>query len=88
MTIRAALQVVRAVAARPSLWATALRQWWRSIPSGWWRRPPFLPVPRADYVHFRMVTMYGDTAPGESHHMAPADVLNYLVWCKRQGRIG
>ena len=27
-----------AVLRRPSLWLTALRQWKRTTPSGWWKR--------------------------------------------------
>ena len=49
-----------AVLRRPSLWFTALRQWKRTTPSGWWKRRPFLPVPSGDYLKFRMVTQYGD----------------------------
>ena len=26
---------------------------------GWWRRPPFLPLPAPDYLRFRMETAYG-----------------------------
>jgi hypothetical protein len=76
-------QIVRvgvAVAGHPSLWLTALRQWRRTTPHGWWRRPPYLPVPSREYVQFRLVTQYGSiNAP------VPADdVLNYLLWCKQQ----
>ncbi|HUF84575.1 MAG TPA: hypothetical protein VMQ81_08300 [Acidimicrobiia bacterium] len=72
--IRVALAVVR----RPSLWPTALRQARRTATPGWWRRPPFLPVPSDDYFRFRMLTQYGETdSPPD-----PADVLNYLAWCR------
>ncbi len=71
-----------AVAGTPSLWGTAIRQWRRTTPSGWWRRPPFLPVPPGDYVRFRLVTQYGDV----DHPVGGADVLNYLAWCKLQER--
>lgn len=74
------LSVVGAVARHPSLWPTALRQWKRTVPSGWWRRAPFLPVPPAEYVEFRLLTQYGD------NHHAPAadDVLHYLRWCRQR----
>lgn len=72
--IRVALAVVR----RPSLWPTALRQARRTATPGWWRRPPFLPVPSGDYLRFRMVTQYGETDSPPN----PADVLNYLAWCR------
>ncbi len=72
------------VVRRPRLWGTALRQWRRTTPRGWWRRRPFLPVPRGDYLHFRLVTQYGDP----NHRIAPEDVLNYLAWCRRHDRAG
>jgi hypothetical protein len=70
--------VVLAVARRPSLWPTALRQARRMAAPGWWRRRPFLPVPTAGYLHFRTVTQYGsdDVTP------APGDVVAYLEWCR------
>jgi len=75
------LKVAVAVAARPTLWATAVRQVRRMAPDGWWRARPFLPVPSRDYLHFRLVTQYGDSR----HRAEPGDVLNYLSWCKRHG---
>lgn len=72
--IRAGLAVLR----RPALWPTAVRQLRRTAVPGWWRRPPFLPLPSADYRRFRMVTQYGDP----DHPPEPADVVNYLVWCR------
>ena len=74
------IKVAVAVAARPSLWLTALRQWWRTTPRDWWRHRPFLPVPSADYWRFRLVTQYGAT----NAHIEPADVVNYLAWFKQQ----
>ena len=71
-----------AVLRRPSLWATALRQWRRTTPPGWWKRRPFLPVPAKEYLAFRMVTQYGAT----DHRATPEDVLNYLAWCRRHDR--
>jgi hypothetical protein len=69
-----------AVGAHPSLWWTALRQWRRTTPHGWWQHRPFLPVPSREYLQFRMVTQYGRM----DVPMAPEDVLNYLAWCKQQ----
>jgi hypothetical protein len=68
-----------AVLAHPSLWPTAATQARRLVPPRWWRRPPFLPVPTADYLRFRLETAYGgagDQAP------AVDDVLTYLRWCR------
>jgi hypothetical protein len=70
--------VLRAVATRPGLWPVGVRQWRRTVPAGWWRRRPFLPVPSAEYLNFRLLTQYGDIAAAPS----PADVLNYLEWCR------
>lgn len=71
-------RAIVAVAAHPSLWPIALRQGRRLVPAGWWRRAPFLPMPDRRYLQFRMVTQYGDI----SHRPEPADVLNYLRWCR------
>src|SRR5690606_31043031 len=49
-----------AVAARPRLWVTAVRQVVVLARPGWWRRPPFLPMPSRDYLRFRLLTAYGD----------------------------
>lgn len=77
-------RLVVALARRPTLWFTALRQWRRTTPTGWWRRRPFLPIPSGDYMRFRLVTQYG----AADHHAEPPDVLNYLAWCKLQDRVG
>jgi len=71
--------VALAVVARPWLWATAVRQVFRLARRGWWRRPPFLPVPDRAYVRFRLETQYGDPA----HVLEPDDVVTYLRWCRR-----
>jgi hypothetical protein len=73
------LAVVRAVATHPRLWRVALRQWRRTVPSRWWRHRPFLPVPSRAYLEFRLVTQYGSN----THPPSPADVLNYLAWCRQ-----
>ena len=74
--------VVGAVARRPDLWSTALRQARRTAPSGWWRRRPFLPVPTKEYLAFRTLTQYGeiDRSP------RPEDVVEYLTWCREWDR--
>jgi hypothetical protein len=47
----------------------------------WWRRWPFLPVPDAKYVRYRMETAYGSARPPE-----PDDVITYLEWCRESER--
>lgn len=72
------VRVVAAVAIRPTLWWTATRQVGRLARPGWWRRPPFLPIPPADYLRFRFQTAYGDPT-----RLPPVgDVLTYLHWCR------
>jgi len=73
------LRVAIAVGRRPGLWRTALRQMRRTAAPGWYRRAPFLPVPSGDYLRFRLITQYGDP----NHRPAPADVVNYLAWCRQ-----
>jgi hypothetical protein len=68
------------VARHPSLWPVALRQWARVVPTGWWRRRPFLPVPSTAYLRFRLLTQYGDTERAPDGD----DVLHYLRWCRQQ----
>ena len=70
-----------AVAARPSLWLTALRLMLRTSRPRWWTRPPFLPRPDREYLRFRLETQYGaDGAP------APGDLVTYLEWCRAEQR--
>ena len=73
---------VFAVAVRPRLWGTALRQLFRLAPQGWWKHAPFLPVPPADYLEFRLVTQYGGEHGSQRENVRTVDVLDYLAWCK------
>lgn len=76
--LRAAAAVVR----RPGLWWTALVQFRRLLPDGWWRQRPFLPVPDPAMLGFRATTQYGDPDhPPETH-----DLVAWLVWCKAENR--
>jgi hypothetical protein len=67
------------IALRPGLWPTAVRQLWLLARPGWWRRPPYLPVPDAAYLDFRLHTAYGsgERVPGGR------DVVDWLRWCSR-----
>lgn len=65
----------------PSLWATAVRSAFRLACPGWWRRQPFLPLPDADYLRFRMETQYGSDGNPE-----PEDLITYLRWVRRTRR--
>jgi hypothetical protein len=65
----------------PSLWPTALRQGWRAVPRRWWARRPYLPVPSADYLRFRLETQYGHRGGVEGE-----DVVTFLRWCRDADR--
>ena len=66
---------------RPGLWPTALAQARRTVRPGWWREPPFLPLPDPAYLRFRMETAYGPDGEPEA-----ADVVAYLQWCREFSR--
>ena len=70
---------MRAVAAHPSLWGTAVAQLFRLASPGWWRRRPFLPLPDPAYVRFRLETVYGGDAPDRFRAL---DLIAYLHWCR------
>lgn len=81
--LRAWWPAVFAVMLRPLLWPAALRQVARLAPPGWWRHRPYLPVPDAAYLRFRLLTAYGDAARAPE----PADVVTYLEWCRAWPRV-
>lgn len=81
MKIRWWLAPALAVARRPDLWRVALVQLARLARPGWWRRPPFLPLPAMPYLRFRLETAYGELRPP-----AGADVVDYLRWCREWPR--
>ena len=71
---------IAAVARRPGLWLEAVRAAWSMAPRGWWRRPPFLPLPDPAYVSWRTATAYGSSGAV----IVPEDLVSYLRWRKRQ----
>ena len=79
MRLRPLLPAVAAVARRPSLWPTAVRQATALAEPGWWRRRPFVPLPAPAYLRFRLQTAYG--GDGE-RPPAPGDLVTYLDWCR------
>ena len=61
---------------RPALAVALLRVAWRFRTRHWYRRFPFLPLPDATYVRWRMYTAYGDYDA-----IPPAsDVERYARW--------
>lgn len=77
--LRWAARTSGAILRRPSLWATAVAQLFSLARPRWWRRAPFLPVPDAAYLRFRMMTVYG----GDGSALGPSeDVVDFLSWCR------
>jgi hypothetical protein len=48
------------------------------VPSGWYRRFPFVPVPDRAWIRFRLQTAYGDPAQPPD----PDDVVTWLEWSR------
>jgi hypothetical protein len=70
-----------AILIRPGLWWVAVRQVLRIARPRWWRRAPFLPLPDAQYLRFRLETAYGENVAPR-----PADLVAYLEWCAARAR--
>jgi hypothetical protein len=49
---------------------------WAFRRRGWWRRPPFLPVPDREYLRWRMYTAYAD----ENTVPPVDDVVRFARW--------
>jgi hypothetical protein len=73
------VRAVLSVLPHPTLWLTGLRQAGALARPGWWRRPPFLPLPAPEYLRFRMETAYGGAGDQEPR---PEDLVTYLRWCR------
>ncbi|MEO5973875.1 MAG: hypothetical protein ABIQ38_01540 [Ilumatobacteraceae bacterium] len=78
LTTRDFLRLCKAIAKRPGLWRTAVRQGLRFARRDWWRTLPFLPLPSPAYLEFRAITHYGNPKATP----VIADVLDYLEWCR------
>lgn len=61
---------------RPGLWPAMLAAAWRFRARDWYRRPPFLPLPSAAYLEWRLHTAYGEG--GEEPDAAALE--RYLRW--------
>jgi hypothetical protein len=62
--------------ANPRLGLDLVRLMWSFRARGWYRRPPFLPLPPREYVRWRMFTAYGDEAA-----VPPLeDVVRFARW--------
>jgi hypothetical protein len=56
---------------------------WAMRARGWYRRPPFLPLPPAEYLRWRMYTAFGDEAALPD----AAEVLRYARWRRQLLRL-
>lgn len=75
-----ASSLLRVIIRHPGLWPELLRVVVAFTPVRWWKRGPFLPIPRPTYVRWRLQTAYGsaDAIP------SPADVVHFLEWRRGQ----
>jgi hypothetical protein len=64
----------------PSLGLALLRVMWNFRARGWWRKPPFLPIPPRAYIEWRMYTAYGDARALPSAE----EVERYARWTAKQ----
>ena len=63
----------------PRLGLDLLSLAWAFRARGWYRRPPFLPVPSKEYIAWRMYTAYGDEAA-----VPPLeDVIRFAQWRRK-----
>ncbi len=74
--------VWRVLLRRPGLAAEAARLAAAAAPRGWFRRPPFLPIPDPEYLRWRMAAAYGrpDRKP------TVREMEDFLVWRRRLRR--
>jgi hypothetical protein len=73
--------VVSALVSHPSLWWAGIAALARFSRRGWWRRPPFLPLPGESYWDFRLVTAFG--GDGREAALRAEDVVAFLRWCQK-----
>lgn len=77
-TISFAIHIAMALAKKPQLIPTALRQAVSLAPRRWWATGSHLPIPPADYMAFRNTTLSGNADELPTVH----DVIVYLEWCR------
>lgn len=59
-----------------------VRAGWRFRARGWWRRPPFLPLPSREYLEWRLHTAYGEAGSAPEFD----ELERYLRWVVRMNR--
>ena len=81
-TSTSVIGVVGRALGRPRLLLALLGAAWRFRRRGWWRHPPFLPIPPREYIDWRMHTAYGN----DGRDPAPEELERYLRWANRTYR--
>jgi hypothetical protein len=76
-------RLILRAAVRPRLALDLVRLTWSFRARDWYRRPPFLPLPPAEYVRWRMFTAYGD----ESAVPPLDDVIRFARWRRETMRL-
>lgn len=70
-------------ALNPRLALDLARLAWSFRARGWYRRPPFLPLPPREYMRWRMATAYGD-----ADAIPPVDeVVRFAKWRRETMRL-
>jgi hypothetical protein len=78
-----AWSVVRAAVRDPGMIPDLVSAAWAFRRRGWYRRPPFLPLPSTSYMRWRMDTAYGDPDA-----VPPVDELRrFLRWARNMRRV-
>jgi hypothetical protein len=67
----------------PRLAVDLARLLWAFRARGWYLRPPFLPLPPAEYIRWRMFTAYAD----ENAIPPLEDVVRFARWRRRVMRL-
>ena len=74
-----AWNVIRAALGQPGMIPDLLSAAWAFRRRGWYKRLPFLPVPSASYMRWRMETAYGDPDAVPSAE----ELRRFLRWARR-----
>jgi hypothetical protein len=74
------LRLAGYVLTRPRLYGPALRAAWRFRARDWYRHAPFLPLPPAPYLEWRLHTAYGAEGVPEREELG-----RFLRWAARMG---
>ena len=77
------LRLLLRAAVNPRLALDLLRLAWSFRAHDWYRHPPFMPLPPAEYLRWRMLTAYGD----EDAVPPLEDVVRFARWRREVMRL-